>query len=367
VLNADGVTILNCSQAQQKAREWFLEEARKEHGDHIGRGDYTVADAMRDYLAHYEIEGKGLRTVKSNVNSHILPSDLSKIAVAKLTAKKIGDWHHKLATSPALLRTAKAAQVRNTRPIEGKDVDALRRRRATANRILTVLKAALNYAWKEGRVANDTAWRKIKPFRNVDAPVIRYLTEDEWTRLVNACPPDLRRLVTAALHTGCRYSEITKLKAKDFNPNAGTVAIRTSKSGKPRHVILTDDGQEFFGMAVASKQSHDLIFTHANGQPWGESHQSRPLAEACKAAQISPAVSFHILRHTHGSLLAMQGVPMPVIAQQLGHADTRMTEKHYAHLSPSYVADTIRLHFPALKLAKDDSKIAILTHTWKAM
>ena len=37
---------------------------------------------------------------------------------------------------------------------------------------------------------------------------------------------------------------------------------------------------------------------------------------------------------------------MGVIAEQLGHADTRMTEKHYAHLAPSYVADTIRAHFP---------------------
>jgi hypothetical protein len=33
---------------------------------------------------------------------------------------------------------------------------------------------------------------------------------------------------------------------------------------------------------------------------------------------------------------------MGVIAAQLGHSDTRVTEKHYAHLAPSYVADTIR-------------------------
>ena len=36
---------------------------------------------------------------------------------------------------------------------------------------------------------------------------------------------------------------------------------------------------------------------------------------------------------------------MGVIAAQLSHADTRMTEKHYAHLSPSYVAETIRANF----------------------
>ena len=44
---------------------------------------------------------------------------------------------------------------------------------------------------------------------------------------------------------------------------------------------------------------------------------------------------------------------MGVIAEQLGHADTRMTEKHYAHLAPSYVADTIRKHFPTLGIVGD--------------
>jgi integrase len=44
----------------------------------------------------------------------------------------------------------------------------------------------------------------------------------------------------------------------------------------------------------------------------------------------------------------MRGVPMGVIAAQLGHADTRMTEKHYAHLAPSYVASEIRAHLPPL-------------------
>jgi integrase len=81
--------------------------------------------------------------------------------------------------------------------------------------------------------------------------------------------------------------------------------------------------------------------------------------EACRRAKISPAVSFHVLRHTHGSQLAMRGVPMGVIAAQLGHADTRMTEKHYAHLAPSYVADTIRANFPTLGIV-NDSKVTPL-------
>lgn len=96
--------------------------------------------------------------------------------------------------------------------------------------------------------------------------------------------------------------------------------------------------------------ANERIFLRADGKPWGASHQQRPLAEAASRARLSPAPTFHILRHTHASLLAMRGVPFGVIAEQLGHQDTRMTEKHYAHLAPSYVADTIRAQFPSLGL-----------------
>ena len=47
-------------------------------------------------------------------------------------------------------------------------------------------------------------------------------------------------------------------------------------------------------------------------------------------------------------ILAMRAVPMAVIAHQLGHSDTRMTERHYAHLAPNYVAEKIRESFPRL-------------------
>jgi integrase len=61
----------------------------------------------------------------------------------------------------------------------------------------------------------------------------------------------------------------------------------------------------------------------------------------------------------------MAGVPMGVIAAQLGHADTRMTEKHYAHLAPSYVAQTIRANFPVLGIG-DDAEVIPLRRTRKA-
>src|SRR5205823_13765885 len=46
------------------------------------------------------------------------------------------------------------------------------------------------------------------------------------------------------------------------------------------------------------------------------------------------------------SLAVMAGVPLLVVAKNLGHADTRMVEKHYGHLAPSYIADAIRAGAP---------------------
>jgi hypothetical protein len=51
----------------------------------------------------------------------------------------------------------------------------LRVTRATANRTLTTLKASLNHIYYEGRAANDEAWRKVKPFREADAPIVHFL------------------------------------------------------------------------------------------------------------------------------------------------------------------------------------------------
>jgi integrase len=168
--------------------------------------------------------------------------------------------------------------------------------------------------------------------------------------LVRACPEDFGKLVQGALLTGCRYSELTRLKAGNFNCDSGTLAIRLSK-GKIRHVVLTDEGRQSFAEWTESLNAADRMFLRADSNHWGASHQKRPLNEASRLAGIEPAVTFHILRHTHGSHLAMAGVPMGVIAAQLGHADTRMTEKHYAHLAPSYVAQTIRANFPNLNLS----------------
>ena len=70
---------------------------------------------------------------------------------------------------------------------------------------------------------------------------------------------------------------------------------------------------------------------------------------ACKAAKVARA-SFHELRHTYAAGLVNKGVPMAYVAAQLGHADTRVTERHYGHLAPTALAESIRKLAPQLGL-----------------
>ena len=142
------------------------------------------------------------------------------------------------------------------------------------------------------------------------------------------------------------------MRAGDFNPDSGTLFIGKSKSGKARHVVLTDEGRRFFARLAAGRASDALLLTKADGSRWGASNQIRPMAEALKAARIAGG-SFHILRHTAASHNVMAGVPLGVVATNLGHADTRMTEKHYAHLAPSYVAEQLRKYAPSFGIESD--------------
>jgi integrase len=345
-VDADGVKVFDYWQAQEEARQWG-ERQRLIAAGGVRKGSYTVKDAVTDYLAEIKAEKKpeAVQGAKYKFDAWVLP-ELGAIELEKLTSDRINRWRNKIATHPKHVRTKRTATEPATRAIADTE-DARRARKATANRVLTMLKAALNRAFQADKLSSDAAWRKAKPFKRVDEAVVRYLSAAEARGLVDACAEDFRKLVQAALLTGCRYSELTRLQCSEFNPDSGTLAIRLSK-GKVRHVVLTDEATAAFASWTEKRASTDLIFRRADGDAWGTSHQKRPLDEASARAGISPAVTFHILRHTHGSHLAMNGVPMGVIAAQLGHADTRMTEKHYAHLAPSYVAQTIRANFPDL-------------------
>jgi integrase len=316
-----------------------------------------VNDVLDDYIRMLEGEGRARRSIQDTIyraDAFIRP-ELGKLGVGALTAERLRNWRDDIAKIPARQRTRPGSE-QNYRPARD---DSDRQRRASTNRLWTILRAALNHAFQNDKIESDIAWRKVKPFKGVDAARIRYLTVAESKRLINACDREFRPLVQAALYTGARYSELARLQAQDLNLDAGTITIRKSKTGKSRHIVLTDEGVALFRDLTIGKPGDAPILARADGQPWGESNQLVLMAQAVKRAKIAPAVTFHGLRHTWASLSIMAGVPLMIVARNLGHADTRMVEKHYGHLAASYIADAIRQGAPSFGY-KPNAKVATI-------
>src|SRR5262249_26662444 len=325
--DADGDAILNFEQAREKVRASTARNLIAVDKP----GAVTVADVIAHYLEFLERNRKSTRDARYRANAFIVPK-LGTISVYALTTETLRDWITELVSAPARLPTRPGQKQRYRQAAN--DAETRRRRRATVNRALAVLKAALGFSWRNGLIASKAAWQHVQ-ILDVEAGRMRCLTADEAVRLLDCCEDDLKHLVAAVLHTGARLSELAQLNVGDFNPNAGTLAIYPSKSGKPRHIELSDAGLVFFSRICAHRSGIEPVFAKKS-KNWHKSHKSSALAQACARANISPQITFPALRHTYGALSVMAGVPLATIAKNLGHADARMVELHYAHfLLPS--------------------------------
>ena len=318
----------------------------------------TVKEATERYIEWFKNNRKSLKNTLIAIEAHIIPA-FDKKLVSELKTKDIKEWLEKLATTPARKRSRMGEDL--SYQDNPQTIDQKRARKSSANRMLTILKAILNKAYYDELVDDNTAWKRVKPFENADEPIVRFLTEGECGRLINTCEPNFRLLVKAALFTGARYGELSNLKFEDVNLETSQIFIRPSKSGKGRHIPLSDEGLDFFESLTIGKCYGDVVFTRSDGSVWGKDYQHRPLKEACDKAKINPTIGFHELRHTYASLLAQRGADLLTISKLLGHADTRITSRHYAHLCDKTLANTVKSLLPDFGHQRDNINITKLT------
>ncbi len=346
--DADGSAVLSYQQAVARClavaeKPEMLEEVRTTVRPSTDA--YTVRRALDDYLVHLEREGRSksaLADARNRADALIAP-DLGDIAVEALTADRIRKWMDKLAVSPPRRRGKLTEQVL--------DDDGKRKRRDSVNRTLTTLKAALNVSFREGKAPSDAEWKRVQAFRAVVGARTQWLTIEQARKLLTGCPPDFAMLVRAALLTGARYGELCRLKVSDYRADSATLFISQSKSGKARYINLNSDGRAFFGEIARGRQPSEILLKRADGTPWERHNQIRRIAAACSSAGIAPAISFHEIRHTWASLSIMAGMPLQVAAQMMGHSDTRMVEKHYGHMSRTFVAQQVEAFAPRLEIS----------------
>lgn len=166
----------------------------------------------------------------------------------------------------------------------------------------------------------------------------RYLTREEASRLLDELhhrSPLWHDIAALSLATGCRLSEIRTLVRGKVDLMAGVMEV-TGKTGR-RMVQLSEKAESILRPRMNVPQSA-FVFPSSRGRLVHISARSfRRAVEACKLnspdTPREEKVVFHTLRHTFASWLAIEGVPLLVIAELLGHSSLEMT-KRYSHLCP---------------------------------
>lgn len=221
---------------------------------------------------------------------------------------------------------------------------------------LGVLRALFNHARDKRR-----RWARDNPVEDVDVPKapvyveIQYLTTDEVWQLVDAAAAgELQRLdrvlyLTAAM-TGLRIGELQALDWRSIDFAHSRVRVRRSWDRKTKQFTLPKSKRsqravplpdvvagelDLLHQEQPGRTLDDLVFGHPlTGEPLGHRTLYNHLRHALEAAGLEPSFGFHALRHSYGTALAGQGVPMRTLQEWMGHKDITTTQR-YADYCPN--------------------------------
>ena len=200
---------------------------------------------------------------------------------------------------------------------------------ATLLRHLAVLKATFNRAKRLGLIKENPA-ALVKPPK-VNNMLVRYVTAEQESRLLEQLPLQYKPVVQIAINTGLRQGELLRLTWSDIDWNAGILTVQETKAGDKRRMPMNSIvlGVLTSLRARCAAQPTDRVFPH------GDRYLRRAFERAVKAAGLTP-FRFHDLRHTFASRLAMQGANDRTLMALGGWKSPAMLSR-YAHLSPTHL------------------------------
>ena len=189
------------------------------------------------------------------------------------------------------------------------------------NRDFAYLAAALKWAQTmHGKQVPALAWKQIKvaepPHR------IRYLSRDEYARLLAACPSPLALIVKCAVATGLRKNNILKMDWREVDLSSGLITV-TVKGNKQHRVKMPPPLRA--ALSTLPHRKGRVFDTRSVRYTW---------EKAVAEAELED-FRFHDLRHTAATWMRMAGADLADICEALGHSSVAVTMR-YAHIEPEH-------------------------------
>jgi site-specific recombinase XerD len=192
------------------------------------------------------------------------------------------------------------------------------------------------FRWAMGRGLIEKS-----PFASVTLPTVRagktrFLSIEEEAQLCQAVGQPYDSWIRLAILTGMRKSEQFALRWADIDLERGLITLHATKSGCVQYVHLVEEARAILRNLIAGNTSV-WVFPSENPDTHLDHHNfyARVYQPALVTATL-PGVTWHTLRHTFASRLAMNGQAPSTIAALLRHSGTDLVAR-YAHLSPTHL------------------------------
>jgi len=208
---------------------------------------------------------------------------------------------------------------------------------ATVNRYRALLSHILSMGVRWRLLAVNPV-REVRPMPG-ETRRVRFLEGPELARLLDACPPWLRRLVTVAVHTGMRRGELLALRWEQVDLDRRQIRLTKTKNRQTRAIPVTAACQKAL-LAAPMRAGCAFVFADELGHPlspWGLRNAWDAVVRSARLRDFR----FHDLRHTFASHLVMAGVDLPTVRELMGHKTLDMTIR-YAHLAPAHARQAMR-------------------------
>ncbi len=202
---------------------------------------------------------------------------------------------------------------------------AEKKEKGCSNTTLSLIHAAMNYFFKECLKKNILEGIKT-PKKNKSLPKV--LTREEIKKLFKATRFGRNRLMLKFMYgSGCRVSEVTKIKIDDINFKERTATIRAGKGNKDRVIILSKEWiKESKKYLKKKKIKSEYVFSKKNGKPISTDTIQRIVRESAKKAGITKTITPHSLRHSYATHLLESGTNIRYIQALLGHSSLNTTQ-----------------------------------------